>query len=204
MSKDLIFNAQVRDRVGKGASRSNRVQGFVPGIIYGNNMDPQPVFLERKQIVKNLEDPNIYTNIYNIDVEGKKEEVIVREIQFNPLRVIEPTHINFLRVGESTVTRIEVPIVFTNQTKSPGLKLGGTLNVVLHNLEVRCNPKKAPHNIEIDLGEARVGTVIKVEDIKLPEGVRTFYPKGFAIASITAQAEDEDKNKENAEESDKK
>ncbi|MGV3278778.1 50S ribosomal protein L25/general stress protein Ctc [Rickettsiales bacterium LUAb2] len=191
MSNETTFIATKRTSVGKGASRLNRRNGDVPAIIYGNNIDPTPVYLEKKIVVKHLDDPKLYNNIYTVDVEGKPEEVLVREIQFNPLRQSDPTHINFLRVGKNTVTRIEVPIVFLNQAKSPGIKLGGILNITTHFLEVRCNPKSAPAAIEIDLADARIGSVVKIEDIKLPSGVRTFYPKGFAISSIAAPAEDD-------------
>ena len=118
-----------------------------------------------------------------------KEEVLLRDISLNPV-TDEPIHVNLLRVGNNTVTDIEVPLIFKNQTKSVGLKAGGILNIVAHSLQLRCNPKNAPKNIEVDLSDVRIGDVIKIENIKLDDGIKTFYPKGYAIVSITAPAEE--------------
>lgn len=190
MSSELVFSVATREKVGKGNARALRRLGYIPALVYGDNQPSAHVYLEKKQFNRHLDDDALFNEVYNLDIEGKQESVLVREIQFNPLRSHEPTHVNFLRVGKNSVVSIEVPIVLTNQAICNGLKLGGVLNVITHSLEVRCNPKNAPKSIEIDLKDARIGSVIKIEDVVLPKGVKVFYPEGFALVSITAADQD--------------
>jgi large subunit ribosomal protein L25 len=194
MSNTFTFNASVRSKVGKGASRADRLSGLVPATIYGDAKTPISVLLNPKELMQQLVKGGIYTNIYSVAVDKNQVEVLVRSVQFHPVKDT-PMHVDMLRIGEKTVTRIGIPLNFTNQAKSQGLKFGGILNIVTHTLEVAGNPKNAPHAIEVDLGETRVGSVIKIEDIKLPNGFKTYYPKGFAIASVTANTNEEDKSK---------
>lgn len=186
MSNQLVFSVCSREKIGKGNAKSLRKQGYIPALVYGDNKDSSHVYLEKKVFVKHLEDDALFNEVYTLDIEGKKEDVLVREIQFDPIRSHDPIHVNFLRVGADSVVTIEVPIVVTNQAQSMGLKLGGVLNVISHSLEVRCNPKNAPKSIEIDVKDSRIGSVIKIEDITLPKGVKVFYPQGFALVSITS------------------
>jgi large subunit ribosomal protein L25 len=195
MSEQFVFKATKREKVGKGASRLSRREGLVPATIYGDNKEPLSVCLEPKQIMSQIVKSTLYSNIYKVEVDGKSQEILVRNIQLHPVKDI-PIHVDLLRVGAKTITRLDIPVVFKNHAKSAGLKLGGLLNIINHSLEVACNPKNAPKQIEIDLADTRVGTVIKIEDIKLPAGVKTYYPKGYPIASITAGAEEETTKKE--------
>ncbi len=192
MSEKFTFNALAREKVGKGASREARRNGLVPATIYGNSKSPVSVCLDPKEVLSQTLKTTVYSNTYTVKLNSKAEEVLVRKIQLHPVSD-KPLHVDLLRVGEKTVIRLEIPVVFHNHIKCPGLKLGGTLNVVVHNLEVACNPKNAPKQIDIDLSETKIGDVIKVEDIKLPEGSKTYYPKGFPIASITAKVEEGEK-----------
>ena len=194
MTEQFNFTAQLREKVGKGASREARRQGLVPATIYGDSKEPTSVNLFPKEVMSQLVKKSLYNNIYKVTVDGKAEEVLIRTIQLHPVTDL-PLHVDMLRVGAKTVTRIEVPIIFTNQDKCPGLKFGGSLNILLHYLEIACNPKVAPKQIEIDLETAKAGTVIKIEDIKLPEGVKTYYPKGTPIGSLAAQAAAEEEKK---------
>jgi large subunit ribosomal protein L25 len=193
MTESFNFTAQLRDRVGKGASREARRNKLVPATIYGDSKDPISVCLDPKEVLSQLVKASVYSNIYTVTVSNKKEDVLIRNIQLHPVSDL-PLHVDLLRIGAKTRTRLEIPIVFHNQAKCPGLKFGGSLNIVTHYLEVACNPKDAPKTIDIDLETAKVGTVIKIEDIVLPEGAKTYYPKGFALASITSSG-DEDKEK---------
>ncbi|MFL1780395.1 50S ribosomal protein L25 [Candidatus Hepatincolaceae symbiont of Richtersius coronifer] len=190
MTDQFVFTAVKREKVGKGAARATRRSNLVPATIYGDSKDPISVSLNPKELLSQMIKSSIYTTIYKIKHDSKDEEVLVRKVQLHPVTDV-PLHVDLLRVGEKTTTRLIIPIVFINQAKSPGLKLGGSLNVVNHYLEVMCNPKNAPKQIEIDLGEAKIGTVIKIEDIELGKGSKTYYPKGFALASITASNEEE-------------
>lgn len=191
MTEQFNFTAQLREKVGKGASREARRQGLVPATIYGDSKAPVSVCLNPKEVMSQLVKKALYSNIYKVTVDGKAQEVLIRDIQLHPVTDI-PLHVDMLRVGPKTTTRLEVPVVFINQDKCPGLKFGGSLNVLLHYLEIACNPKIAPHQVEIDLGTAASGTVIKIEDIKLPKGVKTYYAKGTPIASLAVQVAAED------------
>ena len=189
------FNALVREKVGKGSSRELRRNAMVPASVYGDKKDPISVALNPKEVKSQMKRTSMYGNIYVVEIKDHndksiaKEEVLVRDISLNPV-TDEPIHVNLLRVGKNIVTDIEVPLIFKNQTKRVGLKAGGILNIVTHSLQLRCNPKNAPKNIEVDLSDVRVGDVIKIENIKLADGIKTFYPKGYAIVSITAPAEE--------------
>ncbi|MDR0484320.1 MAG: 50S ribosomal protein L25/general stress protein Ctc [Alphaproteobacteria bacterium] len=191
MTEQFTFTATLREKVGKGASREARRQGLVPATIYGDNKEPTSVCLSPKEVMSQLVKNTLYNNIYKVDIDGKAQEVLIRDIQLHPVSD-NPLHVDMLRVGAKTITRMEIPVVFHNQAKSPGLRFGGSLNILLHYLEIAANPKKAPKQIDIDLAEATSGTVIKIEDIKLPEGVKTYYPKGTPIASLTSQAAGEE------------
>jgi large subunit ribosomal protein L25 len=195
MTEVFTFNAQVREKVGKGASRAVRRDNLVPATVYGDKKEPVSVSLNPKELMSQLVKKTAYSNIYQIDVNGKKEEVLLRNVQFHAV-TDRAIHADFLRVGPKTVTRMSVPVVLINHAKCQGLKLGGILNTIVHSLEVACNPKSAPKQITVDLAEARIGSVIKIEDIELPKGVKTYYPKGYAIASINAPAEDDSKKQE--------
>ena len=190
------FNALLREKVGKGSSRELRRNALVPASVYGDKKDPISVALNPKEVKSQMKRTSLYGNIYIIEIKDQndksisKEEVLVRDISLNPV-TDEPIHVNLLRLGKNTVTDIEVPLIFKNQLKSVGLKAGGLLNIVTHSLQLRCNPKNAPKNIEVDLAEVRIGDVIKIENIALAEGIKTFYPKGFAIVSITDPAEED-------------
>lgn len=196
MSENFTFNAGIRERVGKGASRLARREGTIPASLYGDNKEALPININPKELLTQLHRKDLYSAIFNISVNGsEKEDVLIRDIQFHPVKDT-PLHVDFLRIGENTITRIDIPVVLINEVKCPGIKLGGTLNFIAHSLEVACNPKYAPQKIEIDLATAVVGTVVKIEDINLPENVKTYYPKGYPIYSITAPSGESNTAKE--------
>jgi large subunit ribosomal protein L25 len=195
MTEQFTFTATIREKVGKGASREARRQNLVPATIYGDSKEPTSVCLLPSEVLPQLAKKTLYNNIYKVDVGGKAQEVLIRDVQLHPVSD-QPLHVDMLRVGAKTITRMEIPVVFLNQDKSPGLRFGGSLNILLHYLEIAGNPKKAPKQIDIDLGNAASGTVIKIEDIELPEGIKTYYPKGTPIASLTAAASAEDEGPE--------
>ncbi len=194
MTEQFNFTAQIREKVGKGASREARRQGLVPATIYGDSKEATSVCLNPKEVMSQLVKKAVYSNIYKVSIDGKAQEVLIREIQLHPV-TDTPLHVDMLRIGAKTITRLEVPVVFINQEKCPGLKFGGSLNILLHYLEIACNPKSAPKQIEIDLATTKAGTVIKIEDISLAEGIKTYYPAGTPIASLTVQSAEEETKK---------
>ncbi len=196
MSDVIQLKASVRERVGKGAARAVRRQGLVPGVIYGDNKAPEPVSLDYVQIHKQLHTGNLLSTLYEIEVDGKSTQVLARDCQVDPIKDM-PMHVDFLRIGKGTKVSIAVSVQFTNEENCPGLKRGGVLNVVRHELELTCSPNIIPEMIEIDLSEADIGTSIHISDIQLPEGVvSTITDRDFTIVTVTGAAAEEPEDDE--------
>lgn len=186
MSEFVQLNASVRERVGKGAARAIRRSGQVPAVIYGDNKAPEPIQLDYTVILKQLNTGHLLSTIYEIDIDGKKTQALARDCQVDPVKDL-PIHVDFLRVGKGTTVSVLIAVNFLNEDKCPGLKRGGTLNVVRHELELTCAPHSIPDVIEIDLSTADIGDSIHIEDITLPADVTsTITDRNFTIATITS------------------
>lgn len=205
MSKNVSFSAQLRERAGKGAARAARRAGQVPCVIYGNGKDPLPISIEARLLKRELADAGFFTQIYEIDVQGQKEQVLARDVQMHPIKD-EPLHIDFLRVsGDSRIT-VAVPVRFLNEEDSAGLRRGGVLNVVRYEIEVECSPSAIPEYIDVDLADADIGDSLHISGVTLPEGVTpTITDRDFTIATIVApsavkaEAAEEEEGAEEAE-----
>jgi large subunit ribosomal protein L25 len=164
--------------------RAVRRQGQTPGVIYGDKQSPVLVTIEDKLLARQLEKPGFFTNLLDLDVGGKKHRVLPRDVQYDPVSD-RPLHVDFLRVSASTKVRVNVPVVFLFPEKSPGIKRGGTLNVVHHDIEVTCAPDKIPAKFEISLEGLQINDALHLSALKLPEGVKlTTQEKDFTIATI--------------------
>ena len=188
------LSAELRDRAGKGAARQTRRDGRVPGVIYGDKQPATLISVEPKDLMKELRKRAFQATVFNIELAGTKHRVLPRDVQFDPVSD-KPIHVDFMRVGEHTRVRVAVPVSFQNEAKSPGLKRGGVLNIVRHEIELYCNVDSIPGIIEIDLDGLDIGDSVHISMIKLPEGVRpTITDRDFTIASIavpTVQAVEE-------------
>src|SRR5882672_7279174 len=131
------------ERATKGTARAIRRTGRVPGVIYGDKQPPISIAMDDKVLARQLERPGFLTHLFDLEIGGKKHRVLPRDVQFDPVSD-RPLHIDFLRVSASTMVRVGVPVVFLNPEKSPGIKRGGTLNIVHHEIEVTCSPDKIP------------------------------------------------------------
>jgi large subunit ribosomal protein L25 len=173
-TEDFKISAKVRDVAGKGASRRlRREEGVVPGIVYGANKKPQQISLEYKELIKHLEHEAFYSHIIELDVEGKSEDVILKDLQRHPAKAII-YHVDFMRVSKTKKLRAKVPLHFVNEATSIGVKQQG--GVVTHNiteLEISCLPANLPEYIEVDLAEVEVGSNIHISDLVLPKGVES-------------------------------
>lgn len=188
MSGSVSLKASVRERVGKGAARAVRREGRVPAVIYGDNKAPETISLDYVEVLKELNTGHFLSTVYDLDVDGNSSQVLARDCQVDPVKD-QPIHIDFLRVGKGTVVSVQVPVVFTNEEASPGLKEGGVLNIVRHELDLTCSPAKIPDEISIDVGSLNVGDSIHISDITLPEGVTsTITDRDFTIATVAAAA----------------
>ena len=186
MSDTLTLSAEARDRAGKGASRALRREGRVPAVIYGNNEDPQAVHVEGKSLNKLLGTGHFFNSVVTLEVGGKKVRTLPKDVAFHPVTE-RPLHADFLRVSAHAKVTVNVPVRFTNEDASPGLKRGGVLNVVRHELELVCDAARIPDEIVIDATGFDVGESIHISHVDLPKGAEpTITDRDFTIATIVA------------------
>ena len=178
--------ANTRNTKSKGDIRSLRLNGNVPGIVYGGANENEKISVSKKTLKSLIDKENFLSNIVTLNLDGKPQNVLPREITYNVISD-EPTHIDFLRVVPGVKIRIEVPVQFINHETSPGLKRGGVLNIVRRKIELRCPSEKIPESITIDLDGIDIGESFKISSIKLEEGVTpTIIGRDFVIATLAA------------------
>ena len=189
MAEVKTLAAAVRSGSGKGAARSVRREGRIPAVIYGGGEAPETITLDYRELNKLIYAGHFLTTIFDIDIDGRKERVLPRDYQLDVVRDT-PMHIDFLRLRAGSSLRINVPLHFINQETCPGVKKGGSLNIVLHSVEMRVPADAIPDAITIDLAKADINDSIHLADIALPEGckpmVRTKGP--LTLANITPPA----------------
>jgi large subunit ribosomal protein L25 len=191
MAEAIELKAWARQRSGKGGARSVRREGRVPGIVYGDKQEPQNIALESKAISKQLQTGHFQSTIFMLDVDGTKIRVIPRGVQLDPVRDF-PIHVDFMRLGRDALVTVDVPVHFLNDAASPGLKRGGVLNVVRHDIPVRCPADKIPDHFDVDLTGLEIGDSIHISAIALPEGVTpTIADRDFTVATIVGRAAEE-------------
>jgi len=195
MAEISEIKAAARDQAGKGAARAIRREGRIPAIIYGDKSDPQQISLDDKELWMQVRKGQFLNTIYMLDVDGKSERVIPRDIQMHPVRDV-PIHVDFLRLGKGAKVTVEVPVQFLNEEDSPGLKRGGVMNVVRHTIELRCVAEAIPERLDADLAGLDIGDSLHVSSITFPEGVElTISDRDFTVVTIVgrmAEIVDED------------
>lgn len=185
MSDTVTFDAESRALVGKGAARAARRNGRVPAVIYGANKDPEPITIDPRQLRAARMQPGFFATLFDVSLNGNKQQVLCRDLQLHPV-TDQPMHADFLRVTESTRINVEIPVVFTNEEESPGLKRGGVLNIVRYEVEVMCRAGAIPDDIVVDLTGLEVGDSVHISSIELPAGVKPTIDRDFTIATIAA------------------
>jgi len=182
------LKAELRDRVGKGSSRELRRNGLVPAVIYGDKQDPLSIALPVKELTLKIHAGGFMTTVATIDVDGKKISVLPKDYQLDPVKDTT-MHVDFLRVSATTNVTVEVPVHFVNEEKSPGIKIGGVLNIVRHEVELHCPANAIPEFLTADLTGLKIGDGIHISHIKLPEGsTSVIADRDFTIATIVAPA----------------
>ena len=182
------LKADAREKVGKGSARAVRREGKVPAVIYGDKQPPLAIALSYKDIYYKIHGGGFLTTVATIDVGGQKISVLPKEYQLDPVKDT-PLHVDFLRIGRDTEVNVQVPVHFINEEKSPGLKRGGALNIVRHEVEFHCPANAIPDFITVDLDGADIGDSIHISAVKLPEGVRpVIQDRDFTIATIAGSA----------------
>ncbi|AYJ87232.1 50S ribosomal protein L25/general stress protein Ctc [Sphingomonas paeninsulae] len=186
MSDQLTLSAETRERAGKGASRALRREGRVPAVIYGNNEEPTVVHLEEKMLMKALHTGHFMNSVVMIQIGGASVRTLPKDVSFHPVTE-RPLHADFLRISEHAKVTVNVPVHFENEEASPGIKRGGVLNIVAHELELSCDAAEIPDQILIDLTGYEVGDTIHISAVTLPKGVTsTVHDDDFTIATIVA------------------
>ena len=186
MSDALTLSAETRDRAGKGASRALRREGRVPAVVYGGKQDPVAIHVEEKELVRQLGTGHFFNSIVMVEVDGKTVRTLPKDVAFHPVND-RPLHVDFMRLAKDAKVEVAVPVVFANEEKSPGLKRGGVLNIVRHELELICQADKIPDDIAIDVTGLDVGASIHISHVKLPAGSESaITDRDFTIATIVA------------------
>ena len=186
MSDALTLPAEARERAGKGASRQLRREGRVPAVIYGGKEDPIMIHVEEKELVKQLMTGHFMNSIVEVEIGGKKVKTLPKDLALNPV-TDRPEHADFFRLAKGGKIEVSVPVVFLNEEASPGLKKGGVLNVVRHELELVCDNDKIPGEIEVDVTGKEVGDSIHISEVQLPAGSESaITDRDFTIATLVA------------------
>src|SRR6201986_67521 len=177
------LKATARPAGGKGAERAERRAGRVPGVIYGHNQPPVTTYVDDPDLRQRILAGRFLTTIYDIDLEGKKHRVIPRDFHLDPVRDF-PLHVDFLRLGEGATIRVSVPLHIQNAETAPGVKRGGTLNIVPHSLELECSVDNIPQFIEADVGALEISHSLDPCDVKLPTGVKALSREAATLVTI--------------------
>ena len=184
MSDQLTLSAETRERAGKGASRAMRREGRVPAVVYGNKEEALAIHVEEKALVKALSNGHFMNSVVMIDVGGSQARTLPKDVQFHPV-TDRPLHVDFLRISEHSKVTVNVPIRFINEEESRGLKRGGVLNTVRHELELICDAAEIPGEIEIDLAGLDIGDSVHISAVTLPQGSESaITDRDFTIATI--------------------
>src|SRR6266436_4076781 len=177
------LKATARPSVGKGAARAERRAGRVPGVIYGNNQPPTPISVDDTDLRQRILAGRFLTTIYDIDLEGKKHRVIPRDFHLDSVRDF-PIHVDFMRLGEGATIRVSVPLHIQNAESAPGVKRGGTVNIVTHTIDLECSVDNIPQFVEADVSTLEISHSLHLSDIKLPSGVKSLSREDVTLVTI--------------------
>ena len=186
MSDQLSIAAEPRERAGKGASRALRREGRVPAVIYGDKKEAQAIHVEARALNKLLGTGHFMNSLVEVDVNGVETRTLPKDVAFDPV-TDRPLHVDFFRLAKGAKVQVNIPVVFINEEASPGLKRGGVMNVVRHELDLMCDADHIPDQIEIDVTGLEIGDSIHISHITLPEGSESaITDRDFTIAGVTA------------------
>lgn len=190
----ICLDVVVREDTGTGSARAVRNAGGVPAVLYGGGQDPVAISVRQNEVLRAINTGQFLSNMIEISHDGKKQKVITKDVAFHPVTDM-PVHLDFYRVKEDTMIEVEVSVNFSGDDVSPGIKRGGTLNVVRYAIEVKCPAGAIPDSIEIDISDMEIGDSLHISDVTLPDGVvPSIDDRDFTIATIVssrASTEDE-------------
>jgi large subunit ribosomal protein L25 len=196
MSQTYELKAETRERVGKGSSRELRRNGLIPAVIYGDKQPPLSIALSTKDVAMKIHAGGFMTTVAMIDVNGEKIRVLPKDYQLDPVRDFT-MHVDFLRVSKDSQVSVQIPVHFENEEKSPGLKRGGALNIVRHEVELNVSADAIPDFLSVDLTGLNIGDTVHISDVKLPAGATPVIgDRDFTIATITGHAQEAEEAEE--------
>ena len=184
---DIILNVELRERIGTGGARAARREGLVPGVLYGGDKDPVAITVKSNEFRKALYTGKLLGHLVTLKHGSETQPVIAKVVDMHPV-TDEPMHFDLYRVDEHQTIKISVPVHFKNQEASPGLKKGGTLNVVRHEVELACPADSIPEELVFDLTGLEIGDTIRIGAFELPKGVTATVDRDFVIATIAGSA----------------
>lgn len=186
MADIRTIEAKERKSIGTGGARAVRREGLLPGIVYGGGKEPMAITIDPRSIEKEVYHSSFYAKLYSLKIDGKVEQVIPKDVEHNLINEL-PTHIDFMRISKGAKLHVSIPLAFKNEDASPGLKRGGVLNIIVHELEVNCPATHIPESFEIDLTGLEIHDTIHLDKIKLPGDVTALHPeRDNTIATIVA------------------
>ena len=188
MSKpQIVLNVEVRERTGRGGARETRNQSRVPAVLYGGEKAPVPISIDKKTIIAALKSGKFISHTISLEYKGERQLVFAQDIQFHPVSD-EPTHLDLYRVEPGQEIRVAIPVHVTGQGVSPGIKRGGAMNIVRHEIWCYAPADAIPEHLEADVSAMDIGEALKIHAIKLPEGVRpTIADRDFTIITIVGR-----------------
>lgn len=192
---DIILDVEVREQTGTGNARAVRRANKVPAVIYGGGEDPISVSVQANEVMKAINTGRFISKMIKLSYKGKEQFVMTHDIQFHPVKDT-PTHVDFYRVTEDTIITVEVKVNFLGEEECPGLKQGGTLNVVRYTIEVNCPAGKIPEALDVDLSELEMGAALHISEITFPEGVTSAItdrdPTILTVVATRGESDDEE------------
>jgi large subunit ribosomal protein L25 len=177
------LKATARTKGGKGAARAERRAGRVPGVIYGNNQPPVTISVDDAELRQRILAGRFLTTIYDIDLEGNKHRVIPRDFHLDPVKDF-PLHVDFMRLGEGATIRVSVPLHIVKAEAAPGVKRGGTVNIVTHTIDLECSVDNIPQYVEADVSGLEINYSLHLSDINLPDGVKSLAREDITLVTI--------------------
>jgi large subunit ribosomal protein L25 len=188
----IVLNVDVREGIGRGGARETRRQGRVPAVLYGGEKAPVAISIDKKTIVQALKSGKFISHTVTLEHKGERQLVFAQDIQFHPV-TDEPTHLDLYRVDPGQIIRVAVPVHVTGQGVSPGVKRGGAMNIVRHEVWLYAPADAIPEHLEADVSAMEIGDALKISGIKLPEGVRpTIEGRDFTVITIAGRKAKDD------------
>ena len=184
---DIILNVEVRERTGTGGARETRRAGLVPGVLYGGDKDPVAVAVKSNEFRKALYTGKLLGHLVTLKYGNETQPVIAKAIDMDPVTDV-PVHFDLFRVDEHQLIKIAVPVHFKNHEASPGLKKGGTLNIVRHDVELSCPADAIPEELVCDLTGLEIGDTIRMSAFELPKGVVASLDRDFVVATLAGSS----------------